>query len=142
MILRKAAPRTHHRCAPTLTPNYGQLASCHGGLSAVQTVVYLLFWFALAMWLWRSIRARRPLKPFDPSNYVDVLFIDKVDPVVFQHSGATWSNPNFGRFHFNETSLPAIAHPFVFIVNDRPDPFCERPQWISDFSELKVGICH
>ena len=221
------------------------------GIHALQTVVYLLFWFALGVLIWRSVRARRPLEPFAPwilscgvicaivplnasragelflpmmalgsygfflvldrlrtlrqqqaawailalfvvipmlrfsreyytaryahsiagsfyphmpealadaehraggsmpiyfpteilLNYVDVLFLDKVDPVFFQHSGATWKNPNFRNFYFNRRSLRLVPHPFLYIVGDYPKPFCAQPHPLADFSELHVGLC-
>lgn len=221
------------------------------GIHALQTVVYLLFWFALGVLLWRGVRARRPLEPFAlwivsgvviyavvplnasraialflpmmalgsygffillnrlrtqrqqqaawvilglfllvpmlrfsreyytaryarsiqgsfyphmpealadaehraggtlpiymPTeillNYMHVLFLDKVDPAYFQHSGATWKDPNFGNFYFNRRSLPAIPRPFIYIVNDYPKPFCAQPHALADFSELHVGLC-
>ena len=226
---------------------WSQIPSVH----ALQTVVYLLFWVAFAVLLWRSLQARRPLEPFVPwllacapiialvplnasragelflpmmalggygfflllnrlgtargqriawtilalfilvpmvrfaceyytvkyarsvassfyphmplalasaermagpnlpiyfpekilLNYIDVLFSDKIDPATFQHSGATWDNPNFGRFHFNEASLPSTPRPFVYIKADWMEPVCPQAQQLADFSELQVGMC-
>lgn len=82
-------------------------------------------------------------------NYVDVLFYKRIDPSYFQHSGATWDHPDFGRFYFHRTSLQTIPHPFVYVVPDwqaahkyaNDPPICPHLEQMADLDELKVGIC-
>ena len=75
-------------------------------------------------------------------NYVDVLFYDKVDPVLFQHSGATWKNPDIGQYHFLFSDVATLPHPFVYLI-PVPDYYalCSRPHDVQTLGELQVGIC-
>ena len=81
-------------------------------------------------------------------NYVDVLFLERVDPVFFQHTGASWHDPDFGQFHFQLIPGDLATPSSVFIVPQWQlhrwmdiDRFCAHPEAVSRFDELTVGYC-
>ena len=78
---------------------------------------------------------------FIPLAYVDVLYYEKIDPLVFQHSGATWNHPDFGQYHFAFGAPRTLPHPFVYLAPVPDQPICPAPQNTSAFGELQVGIC-
>jgi 4-amino-4-deoxy-L-arabinose transferase-like glycosyltransferase len=74
-------------------------------------------------------------------NYVDVLFLTRTDPSVFQHSGATWDHPDFGRYRFQQASLANTPRPFAFLLKDYEAPVCDAPADTERDGQFVIGIC-
>ena len=75
-------------------------------------------------------------------NYVDVLYYDRVDPLYFQHSGATWNRPDFGQYRFQFGDIKSMHPPFVYILPfPDTDAICPSPRDTSHLVELQVGVC-
>jgi 4-amino-4-deoxy-L-arabinose transferase-like glycosyltransferase len=49
-------------------------------------------------------------------NYVYMLFYTHTDPADFQHSGATYKHPDFGRYRFNRQTISLTPSRFVFLI--------------------------
>ena len=74
-------------------------------------------------------------------NYVDVLFLTKTDPAVFQHSGATYRHPDFGQYLFSRESLSRQQVPFAFVIKQDDRPVCAVPTDVRTNGQFLIGIC-
>jgi 4-amino-4-deoxy-L-arabinose transferase-like glycosyltransferase len=74
-------------------------------------------------------------------NYVDVLFLTKTDPAVFQHSGATPEHPDFGQYRFKRDSFNHKLPPFAFIIKRDESPVCQSPTNLRTDNQFLIGIC-
>jgi 4-amino-4-deoxy-L-arabinose transferase-like glycosyltransferase len=74
-------------------------------------------------------------------NYVDVLFLEKVDPVMFQHSGATPEHPDFGQYRFKRESFNHELPPFAFLIKQDESPVCAAPTNLRTEGQFVIGIC-
>ncbi len=54
--------------------------------------------------------------PYLRLNYMQVLFLTRMDPRAYQASGANWAHPDFGQYRFSRTTLQQTPGPLVFIV--------------------------
>ena len=74
-------------------------------------------------------------------NYVDVLFLTRTDPVVFQHSGATVQDPDFGQYRFKRESFNHKLPPFAFLIKRDEPPVCAAPTDLHTDQQFLIGIC-
>jgi hypothetical protein len=75
-------------------------------------------------------------------NYVDTLFYLKVDPRVFQQSGATWDHPDFGQFRFSRVTAMQTTRPLAFLLAHHESPPCDRPENLEKVGNLWLGECN
>jgi 4-amino-4-deoxy-L-arabinose transferase-like glycosyltransferase len=74
-------------------------------------------------------------------NHVQVLFLTKTDPAVFQRSGATYDHPDFGRWRFRLDSLPNTPRPFAYLIKNDDPPVCANPTHVQSDGQFVIGIC-
>jgi 4-amino-4-deoxy-L-arabinose transferase-like glycosyltransferase len=74
-------------------------------------------------------------------NYVNVLYLTKTDPRVFQHSGATYNHPDFGRYRFSRTSLTGAPRPLAYLIKIGEPPVCEAPVLTQRDGQFEIGVC-
>ncbi len=74
-------------------------------------------------------------------NYVDVLFMDRIDPILFQHSGATWKDPDFANFRFSRSEVASIPKPFAFLLTAPDADICLEVNSPRTFGNIRTGIC-
>lgn len=74
-------------------------------------------------------------------TYVDVLYYRKIDPSVFQRSGATWKNPDFGRYHFDPHEIAGLPEPFAFLLLRWEPMVCAAPRNTAVIGQFVVGVC-
>lgn len=74
-------------------------------------------------------------------NYMQTLFYLKVDPTVFQHSGATYDDPDFGPYRFSRKSASRLQPPFVFLRSNKELPLCANATDVVERGPFKVGVC-
>jgi hypothetical protein len=74
-------------------------------------------------------------------NHVQMLFLTKTDPEVFQRSGATYNHPDFGRYRFRLDSLPNTPRPFAFLIKTSDPSICANPTNVQPDGQFVIGIC-
>lgn len=74
-------------------------------------------------------------------NYVDVLFTLKIDPRRFQDSGATWDDPDFGRFRFSRQTALQAGRSIAFLLAHGEPPLCPTPTETHKVGALEIGVC-
>jgi hypothetical protein len=73
--------------------------------------------------------------------HVQVLFLDDIPPAVFQHSGATWDHPDFGRFRFSRETLAASPLPYAFLIRAKEPAVCAAPAETKVVGQFLIGVC-
>jgi 4-amino-4-deoxy-L-arabinose transferase-like glycosyltransferase len=73
-------------------------------------------------------------------NYLQTLYFMKIDPSVFQHSGATYNHPDFGPYRFSRASLAETPKPFVFLLRSNESPLCAASNTVN-VGQFVVGEC-
>jgi 4-amino-4-deoxy-L-arabinose transferase-like glycosyltransferase len=74
-------------------------------------------------------------------NHVQVLFLTKTDPAVFQRSGATYDHPDFGRWRFRLDSLAKTPRPFAYLIKSDDPPVCADPTDARPDGQFVIGLC-
>jgi hypothetical protein len=74
-------------------------------------------------------------------NTTQTVFYMKVDPSTFQHSGATYSHPDFGPYKFSRATASQAPTPIVFLLSKGEQPLCQNPTNTQQIGEFTVGEC-
>jgi 4-amino-4-deoxy-L-arabinose transferase-like glycosyltransferase len=74
-------------------------------------------------------------------NNVDVLFMTKTDPALYQHSHATYDHTDFGRYRFTRATLAETPRPFAYLIKDWEKPVCDAPIDTQKDGQFDIGIC-
>jgi 4-amino-4-deoxy-L-arabinose transferase-like glycosyltransferase len=74
-------------------------------------------------------------------NYVDILFLTRTDPVVFQNSGAAYNHPEFGRYRFSRSTLRDTSRPMAYLIKNWEPSVCDAPVDTQKEGQFEIGIC-
>jgi 4-amino-4-deoxy-L-arabinose transferase-like glycosyltransferase len=74
-------------------------------------------------------------------NYMSTLFYTRTDPAVFQHSGATYTHPDFGRYRFSRDSVVGTQAPYAFLLKGSETPVCDKPADMKKVGQFTIGEC-
>jgi hypothetical protein len=74
-------------------------------------------------------------------NYVYTAFYERVDPHLFQKSGATYDHPDFGPYRFSRATAAEMPRPFVFLREVSEAPLCTQPMDVAKYGNFVVGDC-
>jgi hypothetical protein len=74
-------------------------------------------------------------------NYLQTLFYMRIDPKVFQASGATYDHPDFGPYRFSRETAKNMQEPFVFLLTKKDQPVCGNASDTMVEGPFVVGLC-